>query len=928
MDLGRLIRIGAALLLLAVESAAATPRLAVEEWHLNLKPAVFAQDESRLALRSYPPDTLGARSRPELPVVYVPAVPAIDGRIDDWPVVRWRDLRGQRTLVRGVWSGPDDLAVRFALLWTRDGLVLGAHVEDDSLEVARTGALDERVDSILLYVGSSSPVVQRYWRAGERSVRVWSDGRVQAWTRLRNRTPVLFDARSLGVQAATEVRRQAGSTRGSVDLELFIPWDLFFPALPHDQAELLVNVLFEDVEGDAEKLLSWATRPHEGALQQTWARLVCRPGPPDGTWLVSLGSRHVEPGHPAEWSLMRWGGNAAATLEVRGQGAQSWEAVESTLPAPPAIARLWDLRPAQLPWSRARRLEVELAEREGETLRRETLYLAPSLDALAASQVESATVSPEASHFPTPEDISVRLWKVAAVVRDLRPWYQVRYHHLGILVSRAATWSAIERSLVDVELLQDFMQNTDSPDAQRRVASRWPQRAADGYPLGQAFVRGYRSQLDDSVQPYALYVSRAAAAGEAAPLLVVLHAYGESEMTPFEKTSLAKEVESRGWIALSPYGRGDTGFQLAGERDVLEALNHVRAQFAVDDTRIYLTGYSMGGSGAWMLGLRQADLFAATAIFSGYADMDQAGLYEALAYHPSELFFYETQNPARLVRPELVAAYRIVHAGHDPYVSVVHARIMDDRMNEYGVEHELVIPETELHGSELFEGELKATLGWFASKQREEPGQVDTAWLRGSGGPVATVFQRGAFAVVHGTVALPDGTTPIMPENRKGQPLTGPEADARAADQFAQEWNALFFGWPPILPDSAVTPALRDTKNLVLVGDPRSNHLLAAVESELPVHYSEDRFEVEGRSWSLADAGILYAVANPLAPDRTLVVLSGMPERLGGFTKSLLKLGADYVVTNDRHEILAIGHFRGFGSARPRSQEPHPDGPR
>ncbi|UCE04035.1 MAG: prolyl oligopeptidase family serine peptidase [Candidatus Latescibacterota bacterium] len=928
MNLGRPIRIGAALLPLVVGSAAATPRLDVEEWHINLKPAVFAQDESPLALRSYPPDTLAVGSRPELPVVYVPAVPEIDARIDDWPVVRWRDLRGQRTLVRGVWSGPDDAAVRFALLWTRAGLVLGASVEDDSLQVARTGALDERVDSILLYVGSSSPGVQRYWRAAERSVRVWSDGRVQAWTRLRNRTPVLFDPRSLGVQAATVVRRQAGSTGGGVDFELFIPWDLFFPALPHDQAGLLVNVLFEDVDGDAEKLLSWATRPRQGALQQTWARLECRPGPPDGTWLVSLASRHVEPGHPAEWSLMRWGGNAAATLEVRGQGAQSWEALETTLPAAPVIVRLWNLRPAQLPWSRARRLEVELGAHGGKAWRTETLYLAPSLDALADSGLVSAAAASAESRFPTPEDISVRLWKVAAVVRDLKPWYQVRYHHLGILVSRAATWAAVERSLADVELLQDYMQNTDSTDVRQRVAARWPQRAAEGYPLGQAFVRGYRSQLDDSVQPYALYVSRTAAAGEAAPLLVVLRAYGESEMTPFEKTSLAQQVEARGWIALSPYGRGDTGFQLAGERDVLEALDHVRSQFAVDDTRIYLTGYSMGGTGAWMLSLRHADLFAATAVFSGYADMDQAGLYEALAYHPSELFFYETQNPARLVRPELGAAYRIVHAGHDPYVSVVHARIMDDRMNEYGVEHELVIPETELHGSELFELELETTLDWLASKQREAPGQMDTAWFEGSGGPVATVFQRGAFAVVPGTIALPDGTTPIRPENRKGQPLTGPEADARAADQFAQEWNALFFGWPRIVPDSAVTPTLRDTKNLVAVGDPRSNQLLAAVAPELPVHYSGDRFEVEGRSWSFADAGILYAVANPLAPDRTLVVLSGMPERLGGFTKSLLKLGADYVVTNDRHEIVAIGHFRGFGSVRPRSQEPRRDGSR
>ena len=60
-----------------------------------------------------------------------------------------------------------------------------------------------------------------------------------------------------------------------------------------------------------------------------------------------------------------------------------------------------------------------------------------------------------------------------------------------------------------------------------------------------------------------------------------------------------------------------------------------------------------------------------------------------------------------------------------------------------------------------------------------------------------------------------------------------------------------------------------------------------------------------------------YSVARDV-PEKSWIVLSGMAERLGGFQKSLLKLGADYVIANDRQEILAIGHFHDARDAEER----------
>src|SRR5262249_51286809 len=64
------------------------------------------------------------------------------------------------------------------------------------------------------------------------------------------------------------------------------------------------------------------------------------------------------------------------------------------------------------------------------------------------------------------------------------------------------------------------------------------------------------------------------------------------------------------FIQISIYGRGNNAYRWAGEADVFEALDHfVNVENAVgrgrliDQDRIVLRGFSMGGAGTWHLGL-------------------------------------------------------------------------------------------------------------------------------------------------------------------------------------------------------------------------------------------------------------------------------------------------------------------------------------
>jgi len=133
-------------------------------------PPPFADTDDARSHVPFLPDTLSAAERPQLQATHVGSIPNVDGDLSDWPVVRWRDARGSGTLVRGTWSGRGDASMRFALLWSVDGVVLGVEIQDDSLEAATSSA--QRLESALLYVGSSSDLVTRYWRSSERAFRV------------------------------------------------------------------------------------------------------------------------------------------------------------------------------------------------------------------------------------------------------------------------------------------------------------------------------------------------------------------------------------------------------------------------------------------------------------------------------------------------------------------------------------------------------------------------------------------------------------------------------------------------------------------------------------------------------------------------------------------------------------------------------------
>ena len=138
-------------------------------------------------------------------------------------------------------------------------------------------------------------------------------------------------------------------------------------------------------------------------------------------------------------------------------------------------------------------------------------------------------------------------------------------------------------------------------------------------------ICGFRSQIDDSVQPFGVHLP-ADLFGEnrtPGPLLVWLAGRNDqrTELAFLDERWKGKpEFAPSRTIVLFPYGRFCNATKFAGETDVFEAIAALRARWPVDPGRIALGGFSMGGASAWHLGTHHASRWCALMPGAGFAE--------------------------------------------------------------------------------------------------------------------------------------------------------------------------------------------------------------------------------------------------------------------------------------------------------------------
>lgn len=150
--------------------------------------------------------------------------------------------------------------------------------------------------------------------------------------------------------------------------------------------------------------------------------------------------------------------------------------------------------------------------------------------------------------------------------------------------------------------------------------------ANSGAPIdvSKTSVRGFVSKLDGSVQPYAISFPSGfdPKSTKSLPLHLKLHGRANqmNEVNFFHRHEGKAPGKDQRWIQLDIYGRGNNAYRWAGEVDVFEALAEVTRRHYIDVNRITVHGFSMGGAGAYHLGVHHPGLWSSAGAGAGFVD--------------------------------------------------------------------------------------------------------------------------------------------------------------------------------------------------------------------------------------------------------------------------------------------------------------------
>ena len=135
---------------------------------------------------------------------------------------------------------------------------------------------------------------------------------------------------------------------------------------------------------------------------------------------------------------------------------------------------------------------------------------------------------------------------------------------------------------------------------------------------GKSIRLGLRSEQDNSLQPYSVYIPNTFTLGSGG-LLVLLHGSGSNDTSILAKPSALEWSERTGMIVVAPFARGESHFFLPKEAssEIVELTEKMMKIFSIPKEKVVLGGFSMGGFGVIHTYLSEPDLYRNLMVISG-----------------------------------------------------------------------------------------------------------------------------------------------------------------------------------------------------------------------------------------------------------------------------------------------------------------------
>jgi hypothetical protein len=450
-------------------------------------------------------------------------------------------------------------------------------------------------------------------------------------------------------------------------------------------------------------------------------------------------------------------------------------------------------------------------------------------------------------------------------------------------------------------------------------------------------VRGYRSRIDGSAQPYVLRVPKSYRPGSPYRHRLDIWLHGRNETTtemrflsPLERWR--SEFTPRHAFVLYPFGRYCNAFKFAGEIDVLEAIDHVKKHYPIDEDRVVMRGFSMGGAGCWQFAVHYPGRWCAAAPGAGFSETSdflkvfQKEDYKSTAYQRKLLHLYDCPDYALNLFNCPVVAY----SGEKDRQKQA-ADVMERAMKKVGLHLVHVIgPGTE----HSYHPRAKEEINWEQATVKAdlldrrvtvETANVSAFTLSIGPGDSPLPADRPVMVSIDGKEVVE--AAPVLSDRswiahfrkvggkwqsvksaedgtlRKRHALQGPIDDA-FMDSFLlvrptgkplndklgawvkgemahaiTHWRRHFRGEARVKDDSAVTKADIAAHNLVLWGDPASNKLLGKIADKLPIGWTAKGVRLGKETFDAAHHVPVLIYPNPHNPKRYVVLNSGFTYR-------------------------------------------------
>lgn len=379
--------------------------------------------------------------------------------------------------------------------------------------------------------------------------------------------------------------------------------------------------------------------------------------------------------------------------------------------------------------------------------------------------------------------------------------------------------------------------------------------------IGGLREEGYYSDNDASFQPFLRYLPAGTGSGKKLPLLVFLHGYNPAwnlvnwQIFP---TNLVTFAEEAGFAVAAPFGRGNTDYQGIGEQDVLAVIGEMRKRYAVDEDRIVLAGYSMGGLGAWTLGAHDPDRFAGLLIISGRGDY-----YTWHKVNRAEVPVYRQRLVDADFAGSLVPNLRALpilcaHGAKDELVPVDEARFMVEAVKK--VNPGLVYIELPEGGHAIWDEVMGSPKVQEWLRQCRRKPDRDSRLSGTNTSPRAWGSVRDAFLSPFVFILA-------------GKPEVA--SHGRLFKQAVADWYQYSKALPRVAPESGIKPEMLAAFNLFLFGEPENSALIRKALADSPVTVTAEAFVVGKKSFPRKGNGLYLARKSPWNPAKQVVVQCG-----------------------------------------------------